>query len=200
MEDTITLSTLRDKDAFKDLNITYSISVNMPGRDIVQEEWDRLQDEINRLNLANRDLLADSKRHEVIAMDRLRILKDKYPDSERLLVTEVARLRKNLALAEKGLRNADKYIRLLGTHLLSKRLGKLGLHQNNQKSFQDYKNLIDKLDSDVLLYPPRTGNYSQRILKPKHIYKFEEYMKSNWRDSYTKCIDHYSRTQVKWRT
>ena len=167
---------------------------------IVQEEWDRLQDEINRLNMANRDLLADSKRHEVIAADRLRILKDKYPDSERLLVTEVSRLRGLLADAEKGMRNADRYIKLLGTHLLSKRLGKLGLHQNNQKSFQDYKNLIDKLDTRGWLYPMRTGNYSQRILKEKHIYSFEEYMKSNWRDSYTKCIDHYSRRQVKWRT
>jgi hypothetical protein len=172
----------------------------MPGRDIIEEEWERLQDEINRLNLANRDLLADSKRHEVIAADRLRVIKDKYPDSERLLVTEVSRLRVLLADAEKGMRNADRYIRLLGSHLLSKRLGKLGLHQNNQKSFQDYKNLIDKLDTRGYLYPMRTGNYSQRILKPKHTYDFEEYMKSNWRDSYTRCIDHYSRTQVKWRT
>ena len=167
---------------------------------ILEEEWERLQDEINRLNLANRDLLADSKRHEQIAMDRLRILKDKYPDSERLMVTELNRLRGELAKAEKGMRNADRYIKLLGTHLLSKRLGKLGLHQNNQKSFQDYKNLIDKLDTRGWLYPMRTGNYSQRILKEKHIYSFEEYMKSNWRDSYTKCIDHYSRRQVKWRT
>jgi hypothetical protein len=166
----------------------------------MEEEWQRLQDEINRLNLANRDLLADSKRHEVIAADRLRILKDKYPDSERLLVTELNRLRGELDKAEKGMRNADRYIRLLGSHLLSKRLGKLGLHQNNQKSFQDYKNLIDKLDTRGYLYPMRTGNYSQRILKPKHTYHFEEYMKSNWRDSYTRCIDHYSRTQVKWRT
>jgi hypothetical protein len=166
----------------------------------MEEEWQRLQDEINRLNFAARDLLADSKRHEEIAADRLRIIKNKYPDSERLLVTEVARLRGLLADAEKGMRNADKYIRLLGSHLLNKRLGKLGLHQNNQKSFQDYKNLIDKLDSKGYLYPMRIGNYSQRILKPKHTYDFEEYVKSNWRDTYTKCIDHYSRTQVKWRT
>jgi hypothetical protein len=167
---------------------------------VVEEFAQEQAAEINRLLRANADLLSDSKRHEEIAADRLRILKDKFPDSERLLVTEVTRLRGLLTKAEKGMRNADRYIKLLGSHLLSKRLGKLGLHQNNQKSFQDYKNLIDKLDSDVLLYPPRTGNYSQRILKPKHIYKFEEYMKSNWRDYYTKCIDHYSRTQVNWRT
>jgi len=167
----------------------------------IVEEFAQEQDaEIQRLRQANADLLADSKRHEELAADRLRMLQAKYPDSERLLVTEVARLRKIIAEKDKCLRNANKYVRLLGTHLLSKRLGKLGLHQNNQKSFEAYKRLIDRLDQKGWLYPMRTGNYSQRLVKEKHTYHFEEYMKGNWRDTFTKCIDHYSRTTVKWRT
>ena len=166
----------------------------------IVEEFAQEQDaEIQRLRKANADLLADSKRHEEVAADRLRILQAKYPDSERLLVTEIARLRKIIVEKDKSLRNANKYVRLLGTHLLNKRLGKLGLHQNNQKSFEAYKALIDELDRKGWLYPIRTGNYSQRIIKEKHIYNFEEYMKSNWRDTYTKCIDHYSRTTVTAR-
>ena len=167
----------------------------------IVEEFAQEQDaEIQRLRKANADLLADSKRPEEVAADRLRILQAKYPDSERLLVTEIARLRKIIVEKDKSLRNANKYVRLLGTHLLNKRLGKLGLHQNNQKSFEAYKALVDELDRKGWLYPIRTGNYSQRIIKEKHIYNFEEYMKSNWRDTYTKCIDHYSRTTVKWHT
>ena len=145
-------------------------------------------------------MLADSKRHEELAADRLRMLLAKYPDSERLLIMEIDRLRKELNSAKKGIRNAEKYIRLLGTHLVSKRLGKLGLHQNNQKSFQAYKDLIDKLDMQGWLYHMRKGNYTQRILKEKHVHDFEEFMRSNWRDYYTKCVDHYSRTKIKWRT
>ena len=113
----------------------------------IVEEFAQEQDaEIQRLRKANADLLADSKRHEEVAADRLRILQAKYPDSERLLVTEIARPRKIIVEKDKSLRNANKYVRLLGTHLLNKRLGKLGLHQNNQKSFEAYKALVDTLD------------------------------------------------------
>jgi len=169
-------------------------------RNVVEEFAAQQDAEINRLMRANADLILDSKRHEELAADRLRMLQAKYPDSERLLVTEIARLRKIIVEKDKELKFANKYIRLLGSHLLSKRLGKLGLHQNNQKSFEAYKSLIDELDRKGWLYPMRTGNYSQRLVKEKHTYNFEEYMKANWRNAYTKRIDHYSRNTVKWHT
>jgi hypothetical protein len=165
---------------------------------VVEEFAQEQADEINRLLKANTDLLADSKRHEALAADRLRMLENKYPDSERLLVTEITRLRNLVADKDAQLRLAKKLIRLLKSNLLSKGLGKLGLHMNNQKSIQAYKILIDKLDMKGWLYPPQSGNYSQRLIKQKHQNDFEEYVKANWRDYYTKRIDQYSRTTMRW--
>jgi hypothetical protein len=120
-------------------------------------------------------------------------------DTHAQMLEDLEDLSKRLEASEKGRKAAEKYIQLLATHLISKRLGKLGLHQNNQKSFAAYKELLDILDLKGWLCPARNGPYSQRLLREKHVYDFEEYMKSNWRESYTKCIDRYSRTGIVWR-
>jgi hypothetical protein len=172
----------------------------MPQPNVIQDEFDRMQAEINRLTKANSDLLADSKRHEALAKERGEVIELFEECTDDVACRkELVRLRQENQDLKRHVKNANKYVRLLGTHLLNKRLGKLGLHQNNQKGFQQYKDLVDKFMLKGWLYPPRAGPYSQRIVREKHIYNFEEYMKSNWRETYTKCIDHYSRKQVRWR-
>ena len=168
--------------------------------DIVQEHWDQVQNELNQERRKSADLLADSKRWEKLAKERQAIIDLLQKDPGTVtMAQENIRLTEENRRIRRGFAQAEKYIGLLGTHLLNKRLGKLGLHQNNQISFAKYKELVDKLDGFGWLYPPRTGNYSQRLVREKFIYKFEEYMKCNWRDSYTKCIDHYNRTHIRWR-
>ena len=154
-----------------------------------------LQDraEINRLTKMSQDLLADSKRWETLAKDRLRMLEASKDTRESLDVfNENVGLRERIRELEKEARRREKFISLCRTHVLNKRLGKLGLHNQNQKGFKEYKQLVDALDVQGMLFPPHAGNYSQRLVMPKKVYRFDEYMDKNWRDTYTIKVDHYS--------
>ena len=148
------------------------------------ESMDRL--EINRLTKLNGDLLTDSKRHEARAAELQDALDAKYDGRQMSeIIMENVRLKKEV-------RQRDKFIGLMQSHLLTKRLGKLGLHNKNQLGFAEYKKLIDDLDSRRYLFPMHAGNYKNRIVKPKNIYCFEEYMKKNWRKYYSIKIDQYN--------
>ena len=174
---------------------------------LYQDEFETMQGEINRLNLAMSDLLADCKRQEALAKERAAIIELITTSEDLHILKENIKLKEQNREFRKSLTLANKYVRLLGTHLLSKRLGQLGLYQNNQKGYeqnkglsQAFKDLIDKLDAKGWLYPPRFGNYSQRLVKEKYTDQFTEYMKSNWSDTYTKRVTRYNNAtrSVRW--
>ena len=94
---------------------------------IVQEHWEEQDAKIFRLEKENSDLLADSKRHEELAADRLRIIEAKYPDSERLLIMEIDRLRKQLAETNIENEKANYKLNQLVKNQVYHINGKLGL-------------------------------------------------------------------------
>ena len=148
------------------------------------EEWERA--EITRLTIRASDLLAENKRLTEANKELEDIIDAKYDNREHAVITaENQRLKREIE-------QRDKYIKLVQTHVLPKRLGKLGLHNINQKGFKQYRKLIDDLDQLNYLLPPHAGNYKNRIVREKKVYKFDEFMKMNWRDYYHKKVKQYN--------
>jgi len=112
---------------------------------------------------------------------------------------KVFALEDDLADKQRKLEDREKFIKLFGTHLLNKRLGKLGLHNQNQKGYREYKELVHALDGHGMLYKPHAGAYSQRIVRPEKIYRFDEYMDRNWRKHYKIRVDQYADRVLKFR-
>ena len=121
---------------------------------IVQEHWEEQDAKIFRLEKENSDLLADSKRHEELAADRLRIIEAKYPDSERLLIMEIDRLRKQLAETNIENEKANYKLNQLVKNQVYHINGKLGLWSKSQLGPDVFDGWIEKCDKCNLLDPP----------------------------------------------
>jgi hypothetical protein len=148
------------------------------------KEWERK--EITRLTVRASDLLVENKRLTEANKELEEIIAAKYDNREHAEVTaENQRLKREIE-------QRDKYIKLTRTHVLPKRLGKLGLHNINQIGFKQYRQLVDELDKLNYLYPPHAGNYSNRIVREKEVYRFGSFMKMNWRDYYRKKVKQYN--------
>ena len=147
-------------------------------------DWER--GEITRLTIRASDLLAENKRLVEANKELNDIINAKYDNREHAeVMAENQKLKREI-------QQRDKYIKLCQSHILPKRLGKLGLHNINQRGFKEYRKLIDDLDQLNYLFPPHGGNYKNRIVRPKQVYRFEEFMKMNWRDYYIKMVRQYN--------
>ena len=145
-----------------------------------------------------KDLLADSKRWEALAKeheDKIARMQEAFEKLE----SKVFAPEDDLADKQREVEKRENFIKLFSTHLLNKRLGKLGLHNQNQLGYKEYKDLVNVLDKEGFLFRPHAGNYSQRIVKPEKIYRFDEYMDCNWRKYYKIKVDQYSNRMVKFR-
>ena len=168
---------------------------------IVQEHWEEQDAKIFRLEKENSDLLADSKRHEELAADRLRIIEAKYPDKNSLIM-EIDCLRKQLAEKDKEHEKAKveheevnyKFNQLVKNQVYHIN-GSIGLWSSSQLCPKAFDRLIEECDKSDLLDPPVLPSFrsKMRTVLPAKKARYLKKLKLNQWQVYWRQCKHYDK-------